>query len=93
LDKQKWDEKWAYWEEHGNHIRNISQSLNGIKLGTYSKHEHKVLVGRTLLGTCKKQNPKTQIVFQTLTPFKGKINALWYYWKALNEHKCTRVVS
>jgi hypothetical protein len=64
-----------------------------MKLGTHWKHEHKVLVGRTLLGRCKEGNPKTQKVFQTLTPLKGKINALSYYWKALNENKCTKVVS
>jgi hypothetical protein len=31
----------------------------GVKLGTRWKHENKVLEGRTLLGTCKEQNPKT----------------------------------
>jgi hypothetical protein len=27
VDKQKWDEKWGYWEEHENHIGHIWQSV------------------------------------------------------------------
>jgi hypothetical protein len=49
----------------------------------------KFLKGEHYWGHVRNETPK----LKNPHSLKRKKNALWYYWKALNEHKCTKVLS